>query len=275
MERVRSRGWRRWARGGFIAIAAAAASLCVGPAMAQAAGAGEMAAPPTERRLLLPSGAAQTDSGAADQGIVETLIPLAIVLGLIFGCAAAFRKLSGARGPLAAALGRAGRAPSGLVEVLARYPLGRGQTLVLLRLDRRVLLLSQSAAGRFGCATTFTPLCDITDPEDVASILAKAQDEEGESMAARFRAMLGRFDQSGDELEAEPWLPPRRTVLGEADDRAELLAESDPGEAAPPTGSLRLTPEDRPAAHIEGPTPLDAVGSLRRRLETLRLAEGS
>lgn len=229
-----------------------------------------------ERRPLLPTGG--SSSAAAEGGggsIVDTVISLAIVLGLIFGCAAAFRKLSGARGPLAAALGRAGRSPSGLLEILARYPLGRGQTLVLLRLDRRVLLLSQSVTGRLGCSASFTVLCEVTDPEDVASILGKAQDEEGDSMAARFRSLLGRFDEPGDELEEEPWLP-RRSLAGEGSDRAELLAETDPdlpedlGSAIP----LRRTPVDRAANGPEVVGAIDAVGSLRRRLESLRMAEG-
>lgn len=230
-------------------------------------------APQIERRLLLPSGGAKAKAKEGGGSVVNTVVSLGVVLGLIFGCAAAFRKLSGARGPLAAALGRSGRAPSGLIEVLARYPIGRGQTLVLLRLDRRVLLLSQSVTGRFGCSASFTLLCEVTEPEDVASILAKAQDEEGESMAARFRSLLTRFDEPGDELEEEPWLP-RRAVGGEGDDRAELLDElaQAPGSA----GSLRLAREagglGAEAGGADDST--DAVGSLRRRLETLRMAEG-
>ena len=68
------------------------------------------------------------------------------------------------------ALGPAGRAPSGVLEVLGRYPAGRGTLLILLRLDRRVLLVAQSG-GRTG--TGMTTLCEIDDPASVASLLAK------------------------------------------------------------------------------------------------------
>lgn len=266
-------GWACAARGVRAAAVVGGCALVLliaRPALGQpAAPAGSGDASQTERRLLLPSGSATTTARKSDGSIVNTVVSLGVVLGLIFGCAAAFRKLSGARGPLAAALGRAGRAPSGLLEVLARYPIGRGQTLVLLRLDRRVLLLSQSVTGRFGCSASFTLLCEVTEAEDVASILAKTQDEEGASMAARFRSLLSKFDEPGDELEEEPWLP--RRAVGESEDRAELLDET--VEAPVAAGPLRLA-RGGLGAEAGGAEGSDAVGSLRRRLETLRLAEG-
>ena len=88
-----------------------------------------------------------------------------------------------------------GRAPAGVLEVLGRYPVARGATLVLLRVDRRVLLLSQASGGRFGLSTSFSTLCEMDDADDVASILTKTRDDAGESMSKRFQSLLERFDR--------------------------------------------------------------------------------
>lgn len=67
--------------------------------------------------------------------------------------------------------------------MLGRYPVARGQTLALLRVDRRVLLLCQSSGG-------FSTLAEFTDPEEVASLLVKTRGEEGDSIAERFDGLL-------------------------------------------------------------------------------------
>jgi hypothetical protein len=102
------------------------------------------------------------------------------------------------RGGVASSLGAGGRAPSGVLEVLGRYPIGGGVSLVLLRLDRRLLLLSQTQRmfGRGASPGGFRTLCEITDPEEVASLLLKTQDEAGESMTQRFNGLLQRFDKT-------------------------------------------------------------------------------
>jgi len=79
-----------------------------------------------------------------------------------------------------------------VLEVLGRYPGARGCTLVLLKLDRRVLLLSQSAGGRGGAAT-FTTLAELDTPEDVASILMKTRAADGEAIESRFAEALEGF----------------------------------------------------------------------------------
>jgi hypothetical protein len=114
-----------------------------------------------------------------------------------------------------------------VLEVLGRYPVGRGTTLVLLKLDRRVLLMSQSAGGRLGAGAGFTTLCEVTDPEEVASILVKTRDEEGSSMAERFRTLLKRSDAEISRAEAEV-IGNRAAVQSGAGDRAELWSERRP-----------------------------------------------
>ncbi len=162
-------------------------------------------------------------SGASRGGV---LWPLAGVLALVVIAAGAARALARRSGGLGAALGAGGRSPAGVLEILGRYPVGRGATLVLLKLDRRVLLLSQAGGGRLGAGAGFSTLCEVTDPEEVASILVKARDADGDSMAERFRSLLTRFD--GDMSRADPGgesVPSRRVVGSSAGDRAELWEE--------------------------------------------------
>ena len=134
-------------------------------------------------------------SPSTGMSTLRTAASLAAVLGIIFGGAAVFKRVVLKNPSLAASMGAGGRAPAGILEIIGRYPVGRGASLVLLRLDNRLLLLSQSAvAGGRGLirpgSTTLSTLCEITGADDVASILAKARDEEGESLSARFQSLL-------------------------------------------------------------------------------------
>lgn len=133
---------------------------------------------------------------------LQTGAALAAVLALVWGGAKVARRLSlRGGGGLLAALGPAGRAPSGVLEVLGRFPAGRGTTLVLLKLDRRVLLLCQThGRGNAGMST----LCEVTDPDEVAGILLRTRDEAGETIATRFREHLEREGAEPGDSGAEP-----------------------------------------------------------------------
>src|SRR5690606_3585685 len=126
------------------------------------------------------------------------------VLVVIFVGAGVFKRVVSKSPSLAASMGAGGKSPAGIIEIIGRYPFGRGGSLVLLRLDRRVLLLSQSSSSsgrgalRSGAASLST-LCEITAPDEVASILAKARDDEGESLAARFQSLLSGMSHESDE----------------------------------------------------------------------------
>jgi flagellar biogenesis protein FliO len=140
----------------------------------------------------------------AGEGWWRTAGALAAIVALIFAGAAVLRRWGGAPGGLMHALGAGGRAPSGVLSVLGRYPVGRGQTLVLLKLDRRVLLVCQSAGSRAGGMRT---LCELTDPEEVASVVLYAGEAEGRTLSARFREMVSGFERSHED--AEVVLAPR------------------------------------------------------------------
>lgn len=141
-------------------------------------------------------------------------------------------------------MGAGGHAPSGVLEVLARYPVSRGQTLVLLKLDRRVLLLSQRPAE--GLRT----LCEITEPDDVASLLLKTQGDEQRKQAERFGGMLRKHAEVDPQPIAQHTAAPSRRVVEhtQGGDRVELLGAG-------------------PSAHMTGE---DAARQLRERLARLR-----
>lgn len=162
---------------------------------------------PTERRLpsqeSMPLGMAtkgvtavadSPPSQPSSSGhMIQTVLTLAVVIGVIVLVGVGVKKLARAKGGLLAELGAGGRAPAGVLEVLGRYPVSRGSMLVLLKLDRRILLLCQTQ-GRRGSGPGMSTLCEITDPEEVAAILLKTREEEGDSLAKRFQTMLKQED---------------------------------------------------------------------------------
>jgi len=132
-------------------------------------------------------------------GWLRVTVALGAVIALIFALRFILKRAAMRTGGLAAQLGAAGRAPSGVLEVLGRFPVARGQTLVLLRLDRRILLISQTTTG-------MTTLAEVSDPEEIASLITRTRDDEGASAAARFNAILRNLERDPDTALA-PALP--------------------------------------------------------------------
>ena len=66
-----------------------------------------------------------------------------------------------------------GTRPSGVVQVLSRFPVGRGRQLLLLECGPRILLLEEtkSRSGSGGLQT----LTEFTSPEDVAALRARIE----------------------------------------------------------------------------------------------------
>lgn len=139
---------------------------------------------------------------------LQVSLALAIVIGLIVGIGVVVRKVAARGGGLLGAIGPGGRSPSGVIEVLGRFPLARGMTLVLLKLDRRVLLVSMGLGRAGGSMQT---LCEISDPDEVASLLLRTRDEAGESIARQFAGLLQREDQAAENaLKLAPQATPRQ-----------------------------------------------------------------
>ena len=213
------------------------------------------------RPITLITGETQPDTSPIG-GMGRTAWATALVLALIMIVAMVVRAVARRQGGLRAALGAGGRAPGGLLEVLGRFPVGRGQTLVLLKLDQRVLLLSQSSGGRLGAGAGMNTLCEITDPEEVASILIKSRGESGDSMADRFRSMLAGHSSAASL--------PRSTAAGRA------VFENDAGDSTElwdETEAINAITEQAD----EWPVGLDSssLGSLRSRLEHWRDVEAT
>jgi flagellar biogenesis protein FliO len=177
----------------------------------------------------------------------QTIIALGGVILLIFGVAQVFKRLARTQGGLAGQLGAGGTAPSGILEVIGRYPITTGLTLVVLKFDRRVLLVASSAAtrGKHAKGASMQTLCELSDPEDVASILLKSRSASGESIAQSFERALRDADDFTDDsiyryeqpIENAP--RPRatrasapRTITSDEGDRAELWSGGNDGQAA-------------------------------------------
>ncbi|HLO39520.1 MAG TPA: hypothetical protein VK176_00745 [Phycisphaerales bacterium] len=205
--------------------------------------------------------------------IGRTLAALAAVVALAFLTSAAVKAAARRKGGVALALGPAGRAPSGVVLVLARYPVQRGQTLVLLKVGPRIILTCQSRPSRFTAASMST-LCEFTEPDQVAE-LVRLTANPADASATRpggFEAILRQVGLAKPEV-AEQIAPQRRAaaeermhmqprqeqriLAAESGDRAEISPRADLLTRRPPAGFAPAaprasTPSDRsinPPAH--------------------------
>jgi len=116
---------------------------------------------------------------------------LAAVLGLLILLRLFLKRASGA-------MAGSGR-PSGVLEILARYPIARGQSLQILKIGRRILLIHQSGSS-------MSTLTEVTDGEEVAALLTRMEAGVRSREALRFKAALRTFQDEHDRL-APPHFP--------------------------------------------------------------------
>lgn len=116
-------------------------------------------------------------------GVPRVVGSLAVVVGLLLLLASLAKRFG-------RPLGSAGR-PAGVVDVLARYPLGRGQHLALVRVGRQVLILHQTRA-------TMTSLAVVDDPDDVAALVGQCagRGSAGTRRREHFQDLLNREDRA-------------------------------------------------------------------------------
>lgn len=220
------------------------------------AGTGAMPIGQSRQRSTL-IGSPESKAGTAfgiDKGYIQTIASLLGVILLILGLGQVYKRLAKSQGGLAGQLGAGGSAPSGIIEVIGRYPISKGMTLVVLKFDRRVLLLSHatSSKGKWGRAASMDVLCELSDAEDIASILLKTRSASGDSIAQSFEQTLRDADDLTDEhlrttdfeySEVNPVRFPRprtepvRTITTDEGDRAELWSSGQDSRAA--AGVLR------------------------------------
>lgn len=128
---------------------------------------------------------------AAGGGIFGEVLPTALALGATLLAIVLVRSLARRLGgPLAGA-----RRPSGVVEVLARYPVSRGQQVVLLKVARRVIVACQTPAG-------LRTLGEFTDADDVADVIGRCESGARGTAAFSFDAILRRSARVHDEAES-------------------------------------------------------------------------
>jgi flagellar biogenesis protein FliO len=139
---------------------------------------------------------------------------LALVLGLIFALRWVLRRsMHGA--------GVAG--VSNAVQVLVRSPLSPRQQLLLVRVGRRLLVVSD-------CNGQLNSLSEITDADEIAALVGQLRDEKLTSASRSFGNLLGRWrareepaGDGGDEVEGEEF--PRA-----APDVPDRSADGNPGD---------------------------------------------
>lgn len=122
----------------------------------------------------------------ASQGMAATLwekleiVPIVVLVGVLGAAALLMRMLAGRT------IRGAGR-PEGVIEVLARYPIGRGQQIVLMRVGRRVIVAHQADRS-------MRTLMETSDADEVAELIAKARSSGGDL----FSRMLDRSQRTAD-----------------------------------------------------------------------------
>ncbi len=201
---------------------------------------------------VAPSATTHSTPSSLGSTALRTGGSLAAVLVVIAGLGLGVRHLS-RKGLLPASISTGAKAPSGLLEVLARYPVGAGQTLLVIKFDRRILLVCQSGGkGITRSGGTMIPVSEVSAPEDVASILLKVRGEEQAAMAEKFQRMLaGEEDTAERALSSRetPALPAPRTH--DRTTRPQQPRPRTPVPAAPPARATRaLPPQPAPASAI-------------------------
>lgn len=149
-------------------------------------------------RLRLREGIADSGEFSAD---TETVAggeswwsgPEARVVGLLaLLCGAAFfaRRFAG-RGVLPG-----GGRPAGVLTVLARYPFGRGASLVLIECGPRIILMHQHG-GRGGAVTTVSEFSEGADIAELRTRLGTAERTNEDGFHTDLVRNLGRYDRKG------------------------------------------------------------------------------
>jgi len=110
--------------------------------------------------------------------ITRVLGALAVVIGLVLLGKSFLRRAGGAM--------PGQERPSGVMEILARYPVARGQQMILMKIARRIVVLHQAGHA-------MTTVSEITDPDEVAGLLSRMEAGSNQRGAAKFRQTLNDF----------------------------------------------------------------------------------
>jgi flagellar biogenesis protein FliO len=145
----------------------------------------------------VPAAGALGGSGAAGSEFTRVLGALAAVVGLILLARIVVVRYFPNLLRFGGSIGS--DRPSGVIEVLARYPLpgaGRGQQLIVLKVARRVLLAHQAGSN-------VRTLSEMSDPNEVAALLARLEAGANEKSQQKFRATLEHFESEHEVVLAK------------------------------------------------------------------------
>ena len=133
--------------------------------------------PASTQKSAQTQGASTTTPWGLPAGLASVLqvaAALAIVIGLIFiGKALARRFMPGAK---------AGNG-KGVIEILARYPIAKNQSLVLVRIGSQIVTLNQGKDQSHSVLV-------ISDPNEVAKIVGQIEGTHPKSIQAGFNRLL-------------------------------------------------------------------------------------
>jgi flagellar biogenesis protein FliO len=98
------------------------------------------------------------------------------------------------------------------VQILSRNVISPKQQLLVLQVGRRLVVVGDSGQQ-------MNPLCEITDPDEMAALIGQIREEKRESTPAAFGAIFGRAGSAFEKENHEPQRPV--DVAGEDDDSAD------------------------------------------------------
>ena len=119
--------------------------------------------------------------------LLQTLTALGVVIFLIFALKWVYAKLTG----------QVSTQNTQIVQVLARTAIAPRNHIVILRVGSRIIICSDSTHGT-------RTLSEITDPEEVAQMLAETSAAKDNSITKSFNNMLGKYGAAYDQKGRHP-----------------------------------------------------------------------
>jgi flagellar biogenesis protein FliO len=148
-----------------------------------------IALPPRGDGRDAASAAANASATSGAMEATRVIVALSAVIGLIFAVRWAGRRFLGMNG-----VATTGGSAGGTVRVLSRTTLAPKQQLMLVQVGKRVVLVANTGVQ-------MNALCEITDPEEVASLVGEvhAKPDRVVGAAGSFLAAFGRAGNNYDE----------------------------------------------------------------------------
>ncbi|GEM_PF-2263825 len=109
---------------------------------------------------------------------------LASVVALLFGLRFVLRRMGGMP---------SSKRPSGIVQIQARYPVARGQQIVLLQVGQRIIVAHQGSGG-------MRTLSEITEPAEVARLKGALEGKQTPTQSPDFQQTLAEAAAASSDV---------------------------------------------------------------------------